>query len=110
MHTPNKIFAQDSQERIRLRLNQNLTGHTVAIRTRNMDTGTEVTAAAEIVAPASDGLVERDWQANERPIAGGIFYVEAVDTDGSSKTRTFPGATEKAIIVQVMPRRTQVGA
>lgn len=110
MHTPNKVFAQDSQERIRLRLNQNLTGHTVAIRTRNMDTGTEVTAAGTIVGAATEGVVERAWQPTERPVAGGMFYVEAIDTDGNSETRTFPGASEKPLILQVMPRRTQAGA
>lgn len=111
MHTPFKVYAQDTQDPIELQINQDLTGLTAEIRTKNLDGGTEVSGPAEIVGPASDGRVRRDWLPNERPLSGALLFVEVIVTFSPGRSRAHPGPPpEKAIIVEVMPRRTQAGA
>lgn len=111
MQTKLKVFTQDTRDPIRLQVNQDLTGLAVSIRTRNLDTGTEVADTATIVGDPAAGVAERAWGEGERAAAGGLYFVEAIVTwPDNGGDRTYPGADEPPIIVQVLPRRTQAPA
>lgn len=110
MLVTSKVFAQDSKDPIELQLNQDLTGLTVSIRTRMLATGTEVAGNATIPDPPTDMRCLREWATNEKPIGGSLCVIEAVVTWPDGKTRTFPSANEPPIIVEIEPRRSQVGA
>lgn len=110
MYTPFKVFAQDTRDPIQLQINQDLTGLSAVIRTKNLDTDAVVEAAAAIVGAPADGVLERPWQDGERAESGGLYFIEAVVSwpGPPVTTRTYPGAgpPAKSIIVQVLPRRT----
>lgn len=98
------VFIEDTRDPIRLQLNQDLSGLSVAIRTRNLSTDVAVQAAATIV-DAEAGICERPWQDGERPTPGARYAVEAIVTwPAGGGERTHP--RRRPLIVQVMPRRT----
>ena len=106
-----KFFAEDSADPLRLTLGrpqtpQNLTGATVQIVLKDLETGTRITSGTTTVEDALSGVVSRPFQAAER-VAGKRYAVECVVTlQGAAGPRTYPGPDDEAVIAEIVQRRT----
>lgn len=102
------VFSQDTRDPIRLRLNQDLTGLTVDIRTKNLRTGVVVTGEATVIGgDETYGDVERAWTDEEREAdRKDLYAIEAVVKWPGDPVleRTHP--RDQPLLVRVEPRRT----
>lgn len=110
MSVVSKTFAYDSRDPLALIINQDPTGLTVSLRSKNLHTGVvrSGTIAGFDTLGGGEFRIYRDWLADEKPQAGGVLAVEAdLDWPDEGGARTHPDANEPAVLVQVEPRRTE---
>lgn len=69
----------------------NLTGATVMFKMVDTENAPKVNSAAEIVAPATDGVVRYLWEEGDTDTAG-IFFAEFTVTFADGTEGTFPNA------------------
>jgi hypothetical protein len=107
-----KQFAEDTAEPLRIRLGTSsqplgLSGASVAIRLKNLNTGAVITAGTTTVqTPATDGIVRRSWESGEL-VAGTTYQVEVLVTpSGASTPRHYPGPNDPGLTVEIVARRT----
>lgn len=106
MSTTIKQFAEDTTEPLRLQIGtgdapQSLSGATVSIVLKNKRTGARITSGTTTIdTPADAGQVRRAWQEGEL-VVGTTYLVEAI-VNG----RAYPGASEAALEVEIIARRT----
>lgn len=104
------VFAEDTADPLRVTVGSAAAplaeGTTLAMRLRDLSSGTVITSGTTTQSGIGVITAVRTWQSGEK-IAGKRYLVEVIATlPSAAGTRTYPGADEDALVVEVISRRT----